>query len=210
MELNEVSDHLGSDTKSNILKNAIGEGKSLLGLCIPGGQRVFTAKVTDRLQEFVRGVGAAGVLVCQVNDDGEWTSPIARHVEDTTRNGINAAFKADAGDVLVMAVGPTAEAQALMGKVRLWCADTVEAAGIQIRDPNAFEFLWVDGFPLFERDDDGILRSTHHVFTAPVVEDVKLLASNPEQVRGQHFDLVLNGVELGGGSIRNHDAEVQR
>lgn len=205
-----MSEHLGCETESAVLQKALGDGNALIGLRVPQGRKVFTNKVADRMQEYVRGIGGDGALLCHVSDNGGWKSPIARHVSDSVRSKVNHAFHAEPGDSLIMAVGPIAEAQALMGKIRLWCADTIEAAGVPLRDPNAYEFLWVDGFPLFERDEDGVLRSTHHVFTAPVAEDVDLLETNPEQVRGQHFDLVLNGVELGGGSIRNHDAEVQR
>uniref|UniRef100_A0ABI7WDW9 Aminoacyl-transfer RNA synthetases class-II family profile domain-containing protein n=1 Tax=Felis catus TaxID=9685 RepID=A0ABI7WDW9_FELCA len=100
----------------------------------------------------------------------------------------------------------------VLGKLRLECADLLEARGLVLRDPALFSFLWVVDFPLFlpKEENPGELESAHHPFTAPHPSDIHLLHTEPKQVRSQHYDLVLNGNEIGGGSIRIHDAELQR
>uniref|UniRef100_A0A3P9BVP1 Aspartyl-tRNA synthetase 2, mitochondrial n=1 Tax=Maylandia zebra TaxID=106582 RepID=A0A3P9BVP1_9CICH len=99
----------------------------------------------------------------------------------------------------------------LLGHLRLQCAKLLESHGVVVRDPSAFHFLWVVDFPLFlpKEDDPEELESAHHPFTAPVPEDTRLLYTDPHKVRGQHYDLVLNGCEIGGGSIRIHKASEQ-
>ncbi|XP_016385792.1 aspartate--tRNA ligase, mitochondrial isoform X2 [Sinocyclocheilus rhinocerous] len=99
----------------------------------------------------------------------------------------------------------------LLGKLRLQCAELLECYGVPVRDPSVFHFLWVVDFPLFlpKEDDPEMLESAHHPFTAPVPEDAHLLYTQPHKVRGQHYDLVLNGCEIGGGSIRIHNASQQ-
>ncbi|XP_069334471.1 aspartate--tRNA ligase, mitochondrial isoform X2 [Eulemur rufifrons] len=100
----------------------------------------------------------------------------------------------------------------LLGKLRLECADLLEMRGMVLRDISLFSFLWVVDFPLFlpKEENPRELESTHHPFTAPHPSDIHLLYTEPEKVRSQHYDLVLNGSEIGGGSIRIHDAELQR
>uniref|UniRef100_A0A8D2DMT9 Aspartyl-tRNA synthetase 2, mitochondrial n=1 Tax=Sciurus vulgaris TaxID=55149 RepID=A0A8D2DMT9_SCIVU len=99
----------------------------------------------------------------------------------------------------------------LLGKLRLACADLLEMKGMVLRDPAQFSFLWVVDFPLFlpKEENPMELESAHHPFTAPHPGDIHLLYTEPEKVRSQHYDLVLNGTEIGGGSIRIHDAELQ-
>uniref|UniRef100_A0A671VUL9 Aspartyl-tRNA synthetase 2, mitochondrial n=1 Tax=Sparus aurata TaxID=8175 RepID=A0A671VUL9_SPAAU len=99
----------------------------------------------------------------------------------------------------------------LLGNLRLQCAELLEFHGISVRDPSAFHFLWVVDFPLFlpSEQEPGQLESAHHPFTAPLPEDTQLLYTEPHKVRGQHYDLVLNGCEIGGGSIRIHKASEQ-
>uniref|UniRef100_A0A665VRH1 Aminoacyl-transfer RNA synthetases class-II family profile domain-containing protein n=1 Tax=Echeneis naucrates TaxID=173247 RepID=A0A665VRH1_ECHNA len=99
----------------------------------------------------------------------------------------------------------------LLGKLRLRCAELLESCGVSLRDPSAFHFLWVVDFPLFlpKEDEPEQLESAHHPFTAALLEDAHLLYTEPHKVRGQHYDLVLNGCEIGGGSIRIHKASEQ-
>ncbi len=96
-----------------------------------------------------------------------------------------------------------------MGKIRLAMADHLESEGVPIRS-DGFHFLWVVDFPLFLKDEEGRLESAHHPFTAPHPADVDLLYQSPSDVRGQHYDLVLNGSEIGGGSIRIHQPDIQQ
>uniref|UniRef100_A0A8C4KDZ2 Aspartyl-tRNA synthetase 2, mitochondrial n=1 Tax=Dromaius novaehollandiae TaxID=8790 RepID=A0A8C4KDZ2_DRONO len=120
-------------------------------------------------------------------------------------------LKMQVDDVVLLAAGEHKRCSAL-GSLRLESADLLEAAGLVLRDPAVFHFLWVVDFPLFlpKEDNPTELESAHHPFTAPHPSDTSLLYSDPTKVRSQHYDLVLNGSEVGGGSIRIHNAELQR
>uniref|UniRef100_A0A8C1AL24 Aspartyl-tRNA synthetase 2, mitochondrial n=1 Tax=Cyprinus carpio carpio TaxID=630221 RepID=A0A8C1AL24_CYPCA len=119
--------------------------------------------------------------------------------------------QANAGDLIFITAGPRENACPLLGKLRLQCAELLESYGVPVRDPSVFHFLWVVDFPLFlpKEDNPEMLKAAHHPFTAPVPEDAHLLYTQPRKVRGQHYDLVLNGCEVGGGSIRIHIASQQ-
>src|SRR5262249_53696793 len=98
-----------------------------------------------------------------------------------------------------------------LGKIRLYCAEVLKGQGKLKHDSDRFDFLWVIDFPLLSFDkEQNRWYSSHHPFTAPVAADIPLLKSDPKKVRGQHYDIVVNGVELGGGSIRIHQPEVQK
>uniref|UniRef100_A0A665VRL5 Aminoacyl-transfer RNA synthetases class-II family profile domain-containing protein n=1 Tax=Echeneis naucrates TaxID=173247 RepID=A0A665VRL5_ECHNA len=111
----------------------------------------------------------------------------------------------------IQAICVPSGARPLLGKLRLRCAELLESCGVSLRDPSAFHFLWVVDFPLFlpKEDEPEQLESAHHPFTAALLEDAHLLYTEPHKVRGQHYDLVLNGCEIGGGSIRIHKASEQ-
>uniref|UniRef100_A0A4W3H258 Aspartyl-tRNA synthetase 2, mitochondrial n=1 Tax=Callorhinchus milii TaxID=7868 RepID=A0A4W3H258_CALMI len=121
------------------------------------------------------------------------------------------AAGARVGDVLILTAGDPNTANAALGKLRLECATILESKGVALRDHNAFNFLWVVDFPLFlpKEGNPEELESAHHPFTAPHPEDAYLMCTEPQKVRSQHYDLVLNGNEIGGGSIRIHDMELQ-
>ncbi|KAK0042325.1 aspartate--tRNA ligase mitochondrial [Biomphalaria pfeifferi] len=151
------------------------------------------------------------VFQCKIKEDGSWSSGLSRHLDDTSRSRINSWSGAEPGDLLIFAGGPNFNPHSALGQIRLNTANLLESKGIKVRE-DGFQFLWVDNFPLFlpkENGGDG-LESAHHPFTAPHPEDLHLLYSKPELVRGQHYDLVLNGNEIGGGSIRIHDSKLQR
>uniref|UniRef100_A0A8C9L4J6 Aspartyl-tRNA synthetase 2, mitochondrial n=1 Tax=Serinus canaria TaxID=9135 RepID=A0A8C9L4J6_SERCA len=122
------------------------------------------------------------------------------------------ALNMEEGDVVLLAAGEHKQVCSALGALRLLSANLLEAAGLALRDPTAFHFLWVVDFPLFlpKAENPTELESAHHPFTAPHPSDVSLLYSDPTKVRSQHYDLVLNGNEVGGGSIRIHSAEQQR
>ncbi|KAF9994825.1 hypothetical protein BGZ79_000382 [Entomortierella chlamydospora] len=132
---------------------------------------------------------------------------------------VNSTLGVQVGDTIILNTRPEflSGGQTVLGKVRLELANTLQSKGL-LEIPNTqYNFLWVEGFPLFSPAEDtpaaetgsGRLTATHHPFTAPVAEDLHLLTSSPEKVRGQHYDLVLNGVEIGGGSIRIHSPKLQ-
>ena len=115
------------------------------------------------------------------------------------------------GDLILFAADQWLNACEILGKIRLYCADVLKTQGKLVIDPKQFNFLWVIEFPLlgFDREQNR-WYSSHHPFTAPVTEDIPLLKTDPKKVRGQHYDIVVNGVELGGGSIRIHQPAVQK
>uniref|UniRef100_A0A8C1LLR3 Aminoacyl-transfer RNA synthetases class-II family profile domain-containing protein n=1 Tax=Cyprinus carpio TaxID=7962 RepID=A0A8C1LLR3_CYPCA len=134
-----------------------------------------------------------------------------RLLSDTAKQQLLQMAQANAGDLIFITAGPRENVRPLLGKLRLQCAELLECYGVPVRDPSVFHFLWVVDFPLFlpKEDDPEMLESAHHPFTAPVPEDAHLLYTHPHKVRGQHYDLVLNGCEIGGGSIRVHNASQQ-
>jgi aspartyl-tRNA synthetase len=157
------------------------------------------------LTEAAKGFGAGGLIWVTYAADG-WKSSIAKLLDDATVADIAELAGAAQGDALLLVAGARASASDIAGKLRVHVA---EALGL--RDPARFAFAWVVGFPLFERDPDtGALAPTHHPFTAPAPGQEALLDTDPLAMRAQHYDLVLNGFELGSGSIRIHDADFQR
>uniref|UniRef100_A0A671PUD8 Aspartate--tRNA ligase, mitochondrial-like n=1 Tax=Sinocyclocheilus anshuiensis TaxID=1608454 RepID=A0A671PUD8_9TELE len=137
--------------------------------------------------------------------------PTVRLLSDTAKQQLLQMAHANAGDLIFITAGPLENVRLLLGKLRLQCVELLECYGVPVRDPSVFHFLWVVDFPLFlpKEDDPEMLESAHHPFTAPVPEDAHLLYTQPHKVRGQHYDLVLNGCEIGGGSIRIHNASQQ-
>uniref|UniRef100_A0A8C8CB12 Aminoacyl-transfer RNA synthetases class-II family profile domain-containing protein n=1 Tax=Oncorhynchus tshawytscha TaxID=74940 RepID=A0A8C8CB12_ONCTS len=174
------------NTEIEFLKDALNQpGGCIQAICIPDGA-VSTA-------------------------DGALKSPLNRLMPASAKQQLLQMAQARPGDLLLISAG-TQECRPLLGKLRLQCAELLEGSGVAVRDPSAFHFLWVVDFPLFlpKEEDPDQLESAHHPFTAPLPEDAHLLYSLPHKVRGQHYDLVLNGCEIGGGSIRIHKASDQQ
>ncbi|KAF7997681.1 hypothetical protein HCN44_008854 [Aphidius gifuensis] len=147
----------------------------------------------------------AKLIQIKISDD--WESKINDIGLDSS--ALSSVLKIKNKDALFIAIGAKNDARQLLGKIRTEFTDILESKNIKIRK-DGFEFLWVLDFPLFEKNDDGLLTSTHHPFTAPHPDDFELLKTDPLKVRGQHYDLVLNGSEIAGGSIRIHNSELQR
>ncbi|XP_044006691.1 aspartate--tRNA ligase, mitochondrial-like isoform X2 [Aphidius gifuensis] len=147
----------------------------------------------------------AKLIQIKISDD--WESKINNIGLDSS--ALSSVLKIKNKDALFIAIGAKNDARQLLGKIRTEFTDILESKNIKIRK-DGFEFLWVLDFPLFEENDDGCLTSTHHPFTAPHPDDFELLETDPLKVRGQHYDLVLNGSEIAGGSIRIHNSELQR
>jgi aspartyl-tRNA synthetase len=141
----------------------------------------------------------------------EWKSPIVKFFNEAEKAALTAKLKIEEGDLILFAADQWLNACEILGKIRLYCADVLKSQGRLTIDPNQFNFLWVIEFPLlgFDREQNR-WYSSHHPFTAPVAEDIPLLKTDPKKVRGQHYDVVVNGVELGGGSIRIHQPDVQK
>src|SRR5436190_9687485 len=141
----------------------------------------------------------------------EWKSPIVKFFSDAEKAALKSKLAIEEGDLILFAADQWLNACEILGKIRLYCADVLKTQGKLTIPTDRFEFLWVVDFPLLSFDkEQNRWYSSHHPFTAPVTEDIPLLKSDPKKVRGQHYDVVVNGVELGGGSIRIHQPEVQK
>ena len=170
----------------------------------------LSRKDTDQLEKLCRQMGSAGLARAKVAEDGSWTqSPFAKSITDEMRAAINEACGAEAGDLLLFQFGPTQKVHTVMANLRLHLGRKL---GL-IPETGAggdWNLLWVIDPPLFEENDDGTWAAAHHVFTRPHDEDVAKLETDPGMVKCYRYDLVLNGFEIAGGSIRLHDPEVQK
>uniref|UniRef100_A0AAX7V509 Aminoacyl-transfer RNA synthetases class-II family profile domain-containing protein n=1 Tax=Astatotilapia calliptera TaxID=8154 RepID=A0AAX7V509_ASTCA len=188
-------------TEIEFLQSALGQpGGSVRAVCVPSG--------AVRTEPFPVAENLSLVLV---RADGTLKSPLKKLLSSSVTDELLKWTEAKPGDLLLIAAGSHHTVCPLLGHLRLQCAKLLESHGVVVRDPSAFHFLWVVDFPLFlpKEDDPEELESAHHPFTAPVPEDTRLLYTDPHKVRGQHYDLVLNGCEIGGGSIRIHKASEQ-
>lgn len=154
--------------------------------------------------------GFKGLARAKIGEEGKWTqSPFAKHVSDTFRQAVNEACEVKQGDVICFQIGPPKVVNAALSKLRLDVAKKMELIP-QYGHGGEWKFLWVVNPPLFEQNDDGTWAAAHHAFTRPVDEHVALLETDPARVLCYRYDLVLNGFEIGGGSIRLHDPDVQQ
>ncbi|EIP99770.1 aspartyl-tRNA synthetase [Opitutaceae bacterium TAV1] len=162
------------------------------------------------LEDIARSLGAKGLAFIKV-EGGEWKSPIVKFFSDAEKAALTEKLGVAEGDMIFFAAAPWEQACAILGRIRLEAAQLLVKRGKLAIDASDWKFLWVVDFPLMSYDEErGGYVATHHPFTAPVPEDAALLDSDPKAVRGQHYDLVLNGMELGGGSIRIHQPALQK
>ena len=164
----------------------------------------------ETMTEYAKSFGAKGLAFIKV-ENGEWKSPIVKFFNDAEKAALTQKLAIAEGDLILFAADQWLNACEILGKIRLYCADVLKGQGKLVIPADRFNFLWVVDFPLLSFDkEQNRWYSSHHPFTAPVAEDVPLLNSDPKKVRGQHYDVVVNGVELGGGSIRIHQPAVQK
>jgi len=162
------------------------------------------------LEEIAKSLGAKGLAFIKV-EGGEWKSPIVKFFSDAEKAALTAQLGLAEGDMLFFAAAPWEKACAILGRIRLEAATLLQKRGKLVVRPDDWQFLWVVDFPLMSHDEaENRYVATHHPFTAPVPEDAALLDTDPKKVRGQHYDVVLNGMELGGGSIRIHNPAMQK
>ncbi len=164
----------------------------------------------ETMTEYAKSFGAKGLAFIKV-EGGEWKSPIVKFFSEAEKAALTTKLAIQEGDLILFAADQWLNACEILGKIRLYCADVLKTQGKLVIDPKQFNFLWVIEFPLlgFDREQNR-WYSSHHPFTAPVASDIPLLKTDPKKVRGQHYDIVVNGVELGGGSIRIHQPDVQK
>jgi len=162
------------------------------------------------LETIAKAAGAKGLAFIKC-EAGEWKSPIVKFFSEEEKAELRRRLAIEDGDLIFFAAAPWEQASTILGRIRLESATLLKARGRMQLSAEQYNFLWVIEFPLMLWDaDEQRYLSAHHPFTAPVVEDEPLLATDPSKVRGQHYDIVLNGVELGGGSIRIHNPAVQK
>ena len=162
------------------------------------------------LEEIAKSLGAKGLAFIKV-EGGEWKSPIVKFFSDAEKAELTKRLALEDGDLVFFAAASWERACAILGRTRLEAAQLLVKRGKMTIRADQWNFLWVVDFPLMSYDEErGAYAATHHPFTSPVPEDVALLDSDPKAVRGQHYDCVLNGMELGGGSIRIHQPALQK
>jgi aspartyl-tRNA synthetase len=162
------------------------------------------------LEDTAKSLGAKGLAFIKV-EGGEWKSPIVKFFSEVEKATLTQQLGIAEGDMVFFAAAPWEKACAILGRIRLDAASLLQKRGKLTLRPDDWKFLWVIDFPLMSYDEArGGYAATHHPFTAPVLEDAAFLDTDPKKVRGQHYDLVLNGMELGGGSIRIHQPALQK
>ncbi len=177
------------------------------GICAKGCAS-YTRKQIDQLTDFVKSpqIGAKGLVYARVNEDGSVKSSVDKFYSAETLQSLKEAMGAEAGDLILILSGDNAmKTRKQLGTLRLEMGDR-----LGLRDKNKFALLWVVDFPMFEwSDEEQRLLAMHHPFTMPKPEDIPMLDTAPEKVRANAYDMVCNGVEVGGGSIRIHDSKLQ-
>jgi len=202
-ELTDLSDTLrGCGFK--VFAGAIENGGSVRGINVKGGAR-FSRKEIDSLVEFVKTYGAKGLAWLKWAETGDISSSYAKFLTDEENEAVKTVMGAEQGDLVLIVADKNKVVYDALGALRCECAKRMG-----ILDPMDFKFLWVTEFPLLEySEEDGRFYAMHHPFTSPMDEDLQYLDSDPGRVRAKAYDIVLNGTELGGGSIRIHDGEIQ-
>jgi aspartyl-tRNA synthetase len=196
-------------TTVKVLQNGGDPKRAVIGFAVP---QLSALSLPDReaLQNEAKLAGAIdGVLLLSFSK-GTWKSPVAKFLSAEEKEQLNSKLQLKGDELVLIVCGPRNSTLQIAGRLRIYCANLLQQRGLLQLDANQFNFMWVVDFPLFTRDEEtGQLVTTHHPFTAPVPEDIELLDSNPEAMRGQHYDCVVNGMELGGGSVRVHDGRLQ-
>jgi aspartyl-tRNA synthetase len=204
LELVDVAEAFAGTPIKFLQEHAASDASRIVAVRYPGGA-ALSRRDFDELTETAKSFGAGGLIWLSYAADG-WKASIQKLLDDATVDKLQTATSSQTGDALLLVAGPRDLASDVAGKLRLHVGER-----LGLRDPEKFAFCWVVGFPLFERDPEtGALTPTHHPFTSPAPGQEALLDTDPLSMRAQHYDLVLNGSELGSGSIRIHDPEFQR
>ncbi|RJS59793.1 aspartate--tRNA ligase [Bacillus sp. PK3_68] len=203
MELVNVSEQV-KDSGFKVFASAVASGGQVKLLNVKNGGTIYSRKDIDALTEFAAIYGAKGLAWMKVEEDG-LKGPIAKFFSEEEQNGLISSAEAAAGDLLLFVADKKSIVADALGALRLKLGKD-----LGLIDENKFNFLWVTDWPLLEYDEDAKRYfAAHHPFTMPVREDLPLLNDEPEKVRAQAYDIVLNGYELGGGSIRIFERDIQ-
>ena len=203
MELKNVS-QVVKDCQFVVFKGALENGGSVRGINAEG-QGAMPRKRIDALVDFAKGFGAKGLAYLAIQEDGSFKSSFAKFMTEEELSALVAAMDGKPGDLLLFAADKDKVVFDVLGNLRLELARQLD-----LLKKDDFKFLWVTEFPLFEYDDEAERYvAVHHPFTMPMEEDLHLLESDPGAVRAKAYDIVLNGTEMGGGSVRIHQADIQ-
>ncbi|MFC4320902.1 aspartate--tRNA ligase [Litchfieldia salsa] len=203
MEIVDLSE-LVKDSGFKVFSGAVQSGGQVKAINVKGGAEQYSRKDIDALTEFVKVYGAKGLAWLKV-EEGELKGPIAKFFDENEQQSLTQLLDGAAGDLFLFVADKKSVVADSLGALRLKLAKE-----LKLIDETKFNFLWVTDWPLLEYDEgEGRYFAAHHPFTMPVREDLDLLDSDPGKVRAQAYDLVLNGYELGGGSLRIFEREVQ-
>ncbi len=203
MELHNVSEVV-KDCEFAVFKNALANGGTVRGINAEG-QGAMPRKKIDALVEFAKGYGARGLAYVAVQEDGSYKSSFAKFMTDEQMSALVSAMDGKPGDLLLFAADKNDIVWSVLGALRLELARQQD-----ILRKDDFRFLWVTEFPLLEySEEEGRFVAKHHPFTMPMDEDWHLIDSDPGAVRAKAYDIVLNGNEIGGGSVRIHQSDIQ-
>ncbi|KYG91684.1 aspartate--tRNA ligase [[Bacillus] sp. KCTC 13219] len=203
LELQQLSE-IVKDSAFGVFANAVKAGGEVKAINVKGAADNYSRKDIDALGEFAGRYGAKGLAWLKVTTEG-LNGPIAKFFEGAAATAIIEATKAEAGDLLLFVADKASVVADALGALRLKLGKE-----LNLIDESTFAFLWVVDWPLFEYDEEeGRYYAAHHPFTRPFDEDIALMETNPQAVRAQAYDIVLNGYELGGGSLRIYERELQ-
>ncbi|XP_055939268.1 aspartate--tRNA ligase, mitochondrial-like [Argiope bruennichi] len=207
MKLKDVTDEL----KNSELKIA-SESKhdpEFMASClvVPNGTKFIKSREKKEIHMLADSLPFSDI---SVKEDLSWSSAISKHLSIEVQQRISSKLSCVPGDLILLAAGKRKHILTFLGKARVKSAEYLLLKGADIMQSDVLSFVWVTDFPLFLQDDNGTLESAHHPFTAPHPDDIELVYTTPLKARSQHYDLVLNGQEIGGGSIRIHDANLQK
>ena len=203
MELHNVSDVV-KGCEFAVFKNALENGGSVRGINAEG-QGHMPRKKIDALVEYAKGFGAKGLAYVAINEDGSLKSSFAKFMKEEEMAALVAAMDGKPGDLLLFAADKDKVVFDVLGNLRLELARQLD-----LLKKDDFKFLWVTEFPLLEySEEENRFVAMHHPFTMPMDEDLQYLDSDPGRVRAKAYDIVLNGVEMGGGSVRIHQSDIQ-
>jgi aspartyl-tRNA synthetase len=198
-----------AQSQFRVFKSAIDAGGVVKAINVKGLASATQGQI-DAMTETAKGFGAKGLAFIKV-EGGQWKSPIVKFFSDAEKAALTAKLKIEEGDLILFGADKREVVWEVLGRLRLIVAEMLKKDGKLVVKDDQWNFLWVVDFPLITFNPEAKRHvATHHPFTAPVVEDIALLDTEPTKVRGQHYDIVLNGVELGGGSIRIHRPDLQK
>ena len=203
MELTDISEVV-KDTEFAVFKNALESGGTVRGINAKG-QGGMPRKKIDKLVEFVKGYGAKGLAYVAIQEDGTVKSSFAKFMSEEQMQALIKAMDGQNGDLLLIAADKTKLVWDVLGALRLEMANQMG-----LLDKNEFRFVWITEFPLLEwSEEENRFTAMHHPFTMPMEEDLQYIDSDPGRVRAKAYDIVLNGNEIGGGSVRIHQNDIQ-